>query len=127
LCSGNKRIAGNRYRYKRLVYIPVLRIGNRGDLLMKKKSKTQRKKARREWWKSLTPEQKSEYLGKVVKKKSFKWREEHLRIMKKYGDKFKCSECFHRGNGSCTDDMPQGCPYWYSPQAKEQGPALMPW
>lgn len=39
-----------------------------------------------------------------------------LRIMKPYGKKYKCTECFHRKSKSCTDNLPNGCEHWFNPK-----------
>ena len=84
------------------------------------KSKAERQKR----WRSLTTEQQFGYVESLVAKKAVRRRKEALRTMKKYGDKFSCVTCFHRTTDSCDDDLPNGCGYWFSPDAKKQGPKL---
>ena len=55
-------------------------------------------------------------IQRLIQKKQEKARRRRLQrtlaIMPKYGDKYKCSACFHRKTKSCTDNMPNGCEYW---------------
>lgn len=46
-------------------------------------------------------------------------RDRSIAVMKKYGDKYKCSECLHGKLKCCTDNLPNGCEYWYNPLAKQ--------
>ena len=89
---------------------------------MRQMNKT--KQERQRWWFNLTPKQQVDYIEKLVDKKKIKRHKEALRTMRKYGDKFSCTTCFHRKIRSCEDDLPCGCGYWYSPTAKKQGPLL---
>lgn len=73
------------------------------------------KKERQRWWRNLTPQQQFDYVERLVAEKAVSRREEALRTMKQYGDKFSCSTCFHRKTKSCTDDLPNGCQYYYNP------------
>lgn len=70
------------------------------------------KKARRKWWNSLSSKEQNQYITKCKKAKNEKRRQKSLKVMKKHGDKYKCSECYHRKTESCTDDLPNGCEYW---------------
>jgi hypothetical protein len=74
------------------------------------------KAARRKWWKSLTPQQQFDYIEKIVEAKTVKRIQKSKRIMKQYGQKYKCSKCFHGKLGCCTDNLPNGCEYWYNPK-----------
>lgn len=73
------------------------------------------KKERQRWWRSLTVDEQFEYIESIMTKKAIKRRVETTQMMKKYGDKFSCVTCFHRTTGSCIDDMPNGCQYYYNP------------
>jgi hypothetical protein len=88
---------------------------------MIKTSKYQRQK----WWRRLAPEQQGKYIDKTVSMKAVKRRKRSLRRMKKYGDTYKCSECFHRKTKSCTDDMPNGCEHWFNPNSEKKGIAYI--
>jgi hypothetical protein len=85
------------------------------------KSKHQRQK----WWRELKPEQQAVFINKKVKDKAVRRLKKTLRTMKKYGDLYACSECFHRKVGCCTDDMPNGCEYWFNPKSNKVGLALL--
>jgi len=86
--------------------------------------RTRTKAERQRWWRSLNPDQQFEYIEKIVLGKAIKRRQQSLRKMKKYGNKFSCETCFHRTTKACDDDLPNGCEWWYSPKAKKQGPKL---
>jgi hypothetical protein len=81
------------------------------------------------WWGSLSEGQKAARIYKWSKEKAEKRRRKSLNLMVKYRGKYKCSECFHGKLGCCTDRLPNGCEFWYSPTAKaeEQGVAFQPW
>lgn len=73
------------------------------------------KKLRQKWWKELSDEDKAAYIDKKVLAKAIKRRKRSLRIMKNFGDKYSCKKCFHRLTKSCTDDLPNGCEFWWNP------------
>jgi hypothetical protein len=79
------------------------------------------KKQRQKWWKRQSPEEQTAFIEKKVLEKAIKRRKKSLRIMKKYGDKYSCKKCFHRATKSCTDDLPNGCEYWFNPNTKKTG------
>ncbi len=72
------------------------------------------KKLRKKWWKGLSSAQRSKYIEKKVEVKRVIRLKRSLEKMRRYGDKYQCSECFHRKSKSCTDDMPNGCEDWFS-------------
>lgn len=82
------------------------------------------KAERQRWWRSLTPQQQFDYVEKLVAGKAVLRCKESLRVMAKFGDKFKCSECFHRTTKACTDDLPCGCQWYWNPITGLQGPKL---
>ena len=55
------------------------------------------------------------------KEKTIKRKQVSLAVMVKYEQKYQCSSCFHSKGGSCTDNLPNGCEYWYNPQSSYQG------
>lgn len=71
------------------------------------------KKLRRQWWKGLSSKEQAEYINKKMEQKAAKRLQRSLTIMRKYGNKYPCSKCFHRKTKSCTDDLPNGCEHWY--------------
>ena len=79
------------------------------------------KQQRQKWWFNLTPNQKSAYIDKVVAGKSEKRKQKSIKLMSKYPGQYKCSECFHGLTQSCTDNLPNGCEYWFNPHSKKQG------
>lgn len=88
------------------------------SVLLKELGLMKSKKGRQKWWRNLTNEEKAMYIETVQKRKAVKRRNKSLLKMKKYGDKYKCSECFHRKTGSCTDDLPCGCEFWFNPNSE---------
>ena len=82
---------------------------------------TKKKEERQKWWKGLTAQQQDGYIAKVCANKAIKRKKVSLRRMKKYDNKFSCSTCFHRKGASCTDNLPNGCEYWWSPDSSYQG------
>jgi len=78
-----------------------------------------KRKSRQKWWKKQSSEQKASFIDKKVLAKAIKRRKKSLKIMKKHGDKYLCSKCFHRATKSCTDDLPNGCEYWYNPNSSK--------
>lgn len=86
---------------------------------VKKQWKT--KKQRRQWWNSLTPDEQAEKIKEWMARKAARRKAKSLREMSKIEGVFDCADCFHRKTKSCTDDMPNGCEYWFSPGSKIQG------
>jgi len=83
------------------------------------------KTKRRIWWLNLSEEEKAAYIEKVQKYKEINRENKTLALMVKYGQKFQCSFCFHRKTGSCVDNLPNGCQYWFSPNSSYQGIAYL--
>ncbi len=88
--------------------------------MAKKKSKQSRQK----WWKKQSPEKQAAFIDKKVLAKAVTRRNKSLKIMKKFGNKYPCSKCFHRATKSCTDDLPNGCEYWFNPNSSKVGIAF---
>jgi hypothetical protein len=87
--------------------------------LRRKKLKSKRERQR--WWNNLSPEEQNDFIERIVAQKSIFRRNRSLERMKKYGDKYPCSECFHRLTKSCTDHLPNGCEYWWMPNSRKIG------
>lgn len=98
------------------------------DNQLKKLAKFQPKTAwvkskaeRQQWWASLSNQEKGDYLAKSQVRQAIKRRNKSVLVIKRYSNKFSCSTCFHRFGGSCTDNLPNGCPHWFSPDSTFQG------
>ena len=79
------------------------------------------KKQRQRWWKNLSDEEKELYLKKIFKRKAIKRMSKSIRVMKNYIGKYKCSDCIHGKTKSCTDNLPNGCEYWFDPNSEKIG------
>ena len=79
------------------------------------------KKLRHRWWNSLTPEEQEKQIEKWQEKKAGKRKAKSLEIMSRTKHKYNCDGCFHRKTHSCTDDMPNGCEYWFDPNGEIVG------
>ena len=74
---------------------------------------------RQEWWKTLSVEEQGDYINGRQKKKTEQRRKKSIELTR--GSDFTCRTCFHRKTGSCNDNLPNGCEYWYDPANKKQG------
>lgn len=79
------------------------------------------KRERQRWWKGLSGGQRAAYVDKVVVGKGEKRKQKSIKLIAKHPGKYKCSDCFHGLIKSCTDNLPNGCEYWYNPHSKKQG------
>ena len=92
----------------------------------KYKRKTQKKWTKRQkqqWWLSLSAEEKAAFIDKKVDEKSQKRQLKMLRIMKEDTLEFDCKKCIHWLSHSCTDNLKDGCTYYYNAKTDEHGPA----
>lgn len=62
----------------------------------------------------MSSEQQQKYIEKIIEAKRVKRMQRTLKKMRKFGDKYQCSECFHRKTKSCTDDLPNGCENYFN-------------
>lgn len=79
------------------------------------------KAERQQWWASLSEDEKTAYIEGAQQRKAIKREDKTRATMVKYGQKYQCAECFHRKSGSCIDNLPNGCPHWFSPDSTFQG------
>lgn len=79
------------------------------------------KKYGKDWFKSLTALEKKDFIENKVKTKAAKRIKKSLNLMKDYGQKYACKNCFHGLCNSCTDNLPNGCEYYYSTITDYQG------
>ncbi len=77
------------------------------------------KRERQHWWRSLSAEERGAFIDKQVRLKAKRRRQRSIKIMRQYGQQYKCSECFHGKVGCCKDRLPNGCEYWYNPNAAQ--------
>ncbi|MCJ7497778.1 MAG: hypothetical protein MUO78_06560 [candidate division Zixibacteria bacterium] len=85
----------------------------------KKKTKQQR----RQWWNSLSAEEKSAFIERKLNEKMEKRHLEMIQIMKEDNIKFDCKKCIHGLIESCTDCFVNGCTYYYDAKTGEHGSA----
>ncbi|HDY90111.1 MAG TPA: hypothetical protein ENH82_18585 [bacterium] len=85
------------------------------------KKKWKSKKERQQWWAELTPEQQAIHLERWQVGKATMRRSRSNEFMAKINVLFNCKKCFHNLTKSCTDNLPKGCEYWFSPNSEIQG------
>jgi hypothetical protein len=78
----------------------------------KTKKAKRSKKARRQWWNSLTPEKQAECIEYWVKDKEEKRRQYSINYMESLGISRDCTKCVHE---SGCDTLPRGCEHYYNP------------
>lgn len=71
------------------------------------------KAEKQRWFENLTPEEKQAFVYRSKQKKADERRDLHIKLMSQFSEKFDCKDCIHRKTMSCTDLMPNGCPYFY--------------
>jgi len=80
------------------------------------------KKKRRKWWRSLTEQQRTEYIEKKVQQKGIKRikkkERESDRIKKILGEGKTCANCFHRRTKSCDglSSLDKVCKNYFNPK-----------
>ena len=90
---------------------------------MTKRKKKKTKSQRRSWWLSLSDEEKAAFIDKKVSEKSQRRQLKMLQIMKEDTLEFDCKKCIHGLSHSCTDNLKDGCTYYYNAKTNEHGPA----
>jgi hypothetical protein len=58
---------------------------------------------------------KSNFIAKLLKAKADKRKAQYIQEMDKSGKKYDCKLCFHGVVKACTDILPKGCRYFYTP------------
>ena len=76
------------------------------------------KKQRQQWWADLTPDQQAVHLKRWQVGKSATRRARSIELMDKIHVLFSCKKCFHSKVKACTDNLPRGCEYWFSPTSE---------
>ena len=74
------------------------------------------KAERQQWWADLTEQQKNEYIADGKELKHQKNITKSIKLMEQKDLKSDCKQCFHHKTHSCTDILPRGCEYWFSPK-----------
>jgi hypothetical protein len=83
--------------------------------------KNKTKKERQQWWADLTTEQQAIHLERWQAGKSIMRRSRSIEFMSKITILFSCKKCFHGQGRNCTDNLPNGCEYWFHPKSKKMG------
>ena len=70
-------------------------------------------KTKQTWWKALSPEQQDKYIKKRTDSKAARRRARSIATMKQNGLSYNCNECVHGKTRSCTDNLLNGCEYYF--------------
>ncbi len=76
------------------------------------------KKQRQQWWANLSNEDRSAYLDRILEKKAEKRRAKSIKLMK--NKHFDCKLCIHSLTQSCTDNLKNGCEYFYDASIRRE-------
>lgn len=82
------------------------------------------KKQKKNWWKSLKPEEQDKFISKKAAERTKRNIKKNEKLMEKLKLSFDCKKCIHGIINSCTDRPKGGCVYFADEVNEVYGPKV---